>query len=322
MNKMTIAAVIPAYKAQRTIERVIRTIPEFISIIVVVEDSSPDHTREIVEGLAQENGRIRLLHHERNRGVGAAVFSGYEYASKYVDIIVKLDSDGQMDPQYISSLIQPILDDKADYTKGNRFLHVRELSAMPIMRRIGNLGLSFMTKVASGYWNIFDPTNGFTALRTSILPFLDRSRIDDRYFFESSLLIELGVQRAVVRDVYIPARYVNEESSLSIIDTLLRFPIKIASGFLRRVTIQYFIRDFSSFSLLLLWGLIFIAFGLFWSGYHWWLSIQTQIAATTGTVMIGVLPIILGVQFLLQSLVLDIQNMPDQPISSNKTTNN
>jgi len=185
---------------------------------------------------------------------------------------------------------------------------------MPLIRRIGNVGLSFLTKAASGYWNIFDPNNGYTAIHASIVPLLDTNKLHRRYFFESSMLIQLGVIRAVIKDVEIPARYQDEVSSLSEWKALFEFPLRLLAGFLRRLLVQYFVRDFGVFSLLLVSGLGFSIFGLLFGIYHWYLSYKTFTIASTGTVMIAVLPLILGSQLLIQSMIIDMQNMPQIPL--------
>jgi glycosyltransferase involved in cell wall biosynthesis len=307
-----IIVVIPAFQAEKQITDVLRGIPKFVSAIVVIDDCSPDHTSELVTGC--DDSRIHLVRHERNQGVGGAVLSGYRKALELgAEIIVKMDSDDQMDPAYLIPLIAPILAGQADYTKGNRFLHADKLKSMPIIRRIGNAGLSFLTKAASGYWNIFDPTNGYTAIHATIISLLNTSRMHKRYFFESSVLIELGMIRAVARDVLIPARYHNEESSLSEWKALFEFPPHLLAGFLRRLLIQYFLRDFSIFSILLLSGVMFSTFGLVFGLYHWYISSITNTIASTGTVMVAVLPLILGSQLLIQAMIVDMQNIPIEP---------
>jgi glycosyltransferase involved in cell wall biosynthesis len=307
-----IIVVIPAFQAEKQITDVLRGIPKFVSAIVVIDDCSPDHTSELVTGC--NDSRIHLVRHERNQGVGGAVLSGYRKALELgAEIIVKMDSDDQMDPAYLIPLIAPILAGQADYTKGNRFLHADKLKSMPIIRRVGNAGLSFLTKAASGYWNIFDPTNGYTAIHATIISLLNTSRMHKRYFFESSVLIELGMIRAVARDVLIPARYHNEESSLSEWKAFFEFPPRLLAGFLRRLLIQYFLRDFSIFSMLLLSGVMFSSFGLVFGLYHWYISSITNTIASTGTVMIAVLPLILGSQLLIQAMIVDMQNIPIEP---------
>jgi hypothetical protein len=225
-----------------------------------------------------------------------------------------MDGDGQMDPARLPTLVDPIRRGEADYVKGNRFVHTRELMQMPMLRRLGNIGLSFMTKLASGYWAIFDPSNGYIAIHSVVAQLLDPERIHKRFFFENSILIELGLHQAVARDVYIPARYGDETSTLSERRVFFEFPPLLFKGFLRRLAIQYFVRDFNAVSLFAIAGIFAMLFGLVWGGYQWTLSATHGIPASTGTVMIAVLPLILGVQLLLQALVMDVQNARRDPI--------
>jgi glycosyltransferase involved in cell wall biosynthesis len=308
-----IAVVIPAYRAASHIRSVLEGIPSFVHHIVVVDDGSPDETGMIVK--SWPDPRARLVVHARNQGVGGAVLSGYEEALTLgAEILVKMDGDDQMDPAYIWPLVAPILYGQADYAKGNRFLHARELHSMPLVRRIGNAGLSFLTKAASGYWNVFDPTNGYTAIHASVARNLNRANLDRRFFFESSMFLELSLMRAVVRDVSIPARYRNEKSSLSEGRALVQFPARLLRGLLRRWMIQYYLRDFTAFSVFLLTGLSMVLFGTAWGSYHWLQSYRHGGLASTGTVMIAVLPIIVGIQLLLEAVILDIQNVPTRPL--------
>jgi len=308
-----IAVVIPAYKAEQHLTGVIASISARVQHIVVVEDCSPDRTAEVAAALTDP--RIHLVHHTSNQGVGGAMLTGYETAASLgADIMVKMDSDGQMDPAHLPVLLEPLMRGEADYVKGNRFMHLRSLKNMPFKRRIGNIGLSFITKLATGYWSIFDPTNGFTALRTDVYRLLRQENISRRYFFEISMLLELGLVRAVVKDVYLPSRYGSETSSLSEWDALVKFPWKLLAGFLRRIMIEYFIRDFSALSLFLLAGLTGSLFGLVFGISRWYKSFQTGMPTNAGTVMVAVIPFILGIQFLLQTVILDIQNTPRDPI--------
>lgn len=308
-----IAVVIPAYRAESSIESVIRGIPSFVSDIVVVNDASPDGLAAVAA--ATGDARVHVLSHDTNRGVGAAVLTGYREAiARGAEIVAKVDADGQMDPAYLVPLLLPIARGTADYTKGNRFLHAHELRAMPRLRLVGNAFLSLFTKLATGYWQVFDPTNGYTAIDARVIRALDQQRVAPRYFFESSMLIELSRLRAVVEDVYIPAIYRGEVSSLSTRGAVGEFPFKLLAATVRRIFVQYFVRDFSAVSLYLLVGTVFLLFGAVWGAWHWQISVQTNVPATTGTVMIAVLPIILGAQLLLQAVTLDIQNVPERPI--------
>ena len=313
MSLPPIAVVIPAYRAEAHIIQVLSKIPHFVQTIIVVDDRSPDGTAELVG--RYPDPRVRLLRHAENQGVGGAVLTGYEAAiAAGAEIIVKMDSDDQMNPDYLLPLVAPIAIRQADYTKGNRFLHMRQLTSMPILRRVGNAGLSFLTKLASGYWNVFDPTNGYTAISARVARLIRRDAVSMRYFFESSMLLELSLLRAVVRDVPVPAFYGEEKSSLSEGDALVGFPPRLIRGLIRRILVQYFLRDFSAFSIFLIAGIFFTIFGAAWGAYHWYLSNQLGRVASTGTVMIAVLPIVLGIQFLLQCGVWDIQNIPTQPL--------
>ncbi|HVT59291.1 MAG TPA: glycosyltransferase family 2 protein [Thermoanaerobaculia bacterium] len=312
---MRVAVVIPAFRVAGHIEKVIRAIPELVSEIIVVDDASPDDTAQIVSDLGDP--RVHLLRHEHNGGVGAAMITGYRLALELgADIVVKMDGDDQMDPQYLVPLIEPLLSGAADYTKGSRFFFTRQLRKMPRLRRVGNLALSFLTKASSGYWDVFDPTNGYTAVHRGVLEVLDWSNVDRRWFFETSILIELSLARAVVRDVQIPAKYADERSSLSEVRAVFRFPAKLLAAFFRRIWLQYFVREFTPVSLFLVAGLFLSTFGTVWGMVHWVRSGQTGVEASTGTVMIAVVPLILGVQLLLQAVSLDIQGTPKVPLSS------
>jgi dolichol-phosphate mannosyltransferase len=316
-NEVKISIVIPAFHAERYLAKVVDGIPGFVENIIIVDDCSKDNTLELAVHLASKNPKIKIIKHPSNQGVGGAMLSGYDLAYELKsDIIVKMDSDDQMDPNYIKMLIKPILRGEADYSKGNRFLNIKNLSSMPFLRRLGNLGLSFMTKAATGYWNIFDPTNGFTAIYRSIIPMLDKSRIAKRYFFETSMLLQLNLIRAVIKDVPIPSRYGKEDSNLSELKTIFEFPPRLIKGMLFRLWVQYFVQDFNLYSIFLLSGLFLFTFGIIFGAYHWIISAQAHVVTPTGTVMIAVLPVILGVQFLLQAISLDVQNVPKDPLQN------
>jgi dolichol-phosphate mannosyltransferase len=310
-----VAVVIPAFRAAAHIADVLANVPPDVTWIVVVDDASPDNTSAVVADAARRDPRIRLLRHDVNQGVGGAVLTGYDEAHRLgAEVVVKMDSDGQMDPRYLPALVEPILRGQADYTKGNRYVHARQLQSMPLLRRVGNLGLSLLTKLASGYWNLFDPTNGYTAIHASLIPLLNRQSIARRYFFESSMLLELSLLRAVTRDVYIPAKYGDETSHLSEMSALIEFPRSLLRGFLRRLWIQYVVRDFGITSVFMLGGSALLSFGLVFGGWHWIRAIQSFVPTPTGTVMLALLPVILGVQLLLQAVTGDVQNVPAAPL--------
>jgi len=309
-----ICVVIPMYRVEPYIQNVITCIPGWVKYIIAVDDASTDNSAGVVAQI--DDPRIILIRNELNLGVGGAMLAGYNRAVELgATVIVKMDGDGKMDPDYLPDLLRPIIEGRADYTKGNRFADNQMLYSMPFIRRMGNLGLSFLLKLASGYWKIFDPTNGYTAVDALVFQKIDQTKIHHRYFFESSLLIELNLLGAVMVDVMIPASYKGETSSLSISRALWEFPKLILQGFLRRLWLQYFVLDFSPGSLFLVVGSLLMLFGTVWGGVKWIHSIQVGVAATTGTVMIAVLPFILGFQLLLQAINFDLQRSPTEPKS-------
>jgi glycosyltransferase involved in cell wall biosynthesis len=265
---------------------------------------------------AKKDGRITLIRHAENLGVGGAMVSGFRKALELgVQIVIKLDGDGQMDPAHIPALIMPLIQGKADYVKGNRFRDFQSLQQMPFVRRLGNLGLSFLTKVATGYWGIFDPTNGFFAIRAEILAQLPLDKIDRRYFFETSMLANLYLIGALVMDIPIPARYGGETSNLSIRRTLFEFPLKLLITFLRRILLRYYIYDFSMMSLYLMIGIPLLLFGGIFGGVKWIEYASRGIPAPTGTVMLPTLSVILGIQILLSAIEIDMNSTPRKALS-------
>jgi len=308
-QKHVITVVIPTYKVIKHIEKVIRTLPKFINNIIVVDDRCPEESGKFVESLNINN--VHVIYNETNQGVGGAVISGYQKAIELnADIIIKVDGDGQMNPEYIEKLIYPIVKNKADYTKGNRFNDFKALKKMPKIRLFGNSALSFLVKASSGYWNIMDPTNGFTAITKEAILGLELDNISKRYFFESDILINLNIENCVVKDISLPAKYEDEESSLSITKVLFDFPPKLLKGFVKRIFYKYYIYNFNMASIYMLLGFPMFIFGFLYGSVSWYQSVTNTIEASTGTVMLSALPIILGVQFLLQAISIDIDSVP------------
>jgi dolichol-phosphate mannosyltransferase len=308
-----VAVVIPCFNVAAHVEATVRSVPAWVRTIVAVDDGSADATRQVLDGI--HDTRLIRISHERNQGVGAAVVTGYRAALRQgAEICVKMDGDGQMSADDLPRLVAPLLLGEADYAKGNRFWMLDALRAMPRIRLIGNGILSFLTKLASGYWSIFDPTNGYTAIREPVLRKLDFRRLHRRYFFETSMLIELNIHRAVIRDVEMPARYGSEPSSLRVGSVMIRFPLLLLRGLTRRFFWRYMIRDFNVLTLSVLTGIPALLFGVTFGGYHWWLSLTTGVPATPGTTILAALPIILGFQCILTALVLDVLYQPVSPI--------
>ncbi len=308
---MKIAVVIPCYKVEKHIEEVIFNLPEVVTYIITVNDCSPDGTEALLLDLQKKNSKIIYLKNEKNLGVGGAMIAGYMKSLELgCDITIKMDGDGQMDARYLPALIKPIVDDKADFVKGNRFRDFRSVKKMPLVRRFGNMGLSFLIKAASGYWNIFDPTNGFFAIRNETLSNIDFGKIHKRYFFESSQLIELYYLNAVVQDINMVANYGNEVSNLSIFKTLFEFPPKLLRAFLKRILLKYFLYDFNIASVYFLVGMPLFLLGSIYGGLSFIKYASQHLEAPTGTVVIPTLLIMLGFQLLLSAITYDIGNYP------------
>ena len=308
--KPQIAAVLPCYKTRDQVLEVLAAMPELISHIYCVDDACPDGTGKRIEEDCTDP-RVRVLYHPNNKGVGGAVKTGFIQAqSEGADVIVKIDSDGQMDPGIVHKFVDPILQGRADYTKGNRFFHPRSLRGMPNIRLFGNAVLSFMNKFSSGYWHLFDPNNGYVAIHAKVLALLPLESIADRYFFETDMLFRLNTVRAVVLDIPMPAQYGTEISNLRIHRVLGSFFKGHIKNFIKRVFYNYFLRDFHAASLQLILALILLPFGTIYGGIHWLEAVRTGALTPTGIIMAAALPIIIGIQMLLSVLQFDIENTP------------
>lgn len=310
----TIAVVIPCFKVKKHILNVVHRIGPEVSAIYVVDDDCPEQSGNFVESNCTDP-RIRVLYHRENKGVGGATKTGFLQALQDGhEIMIKVDGDGQMDPKLIPRFIRPIKKGYADYTKGNRFFSIESVGEMPRIRVVGNAILSFLTKVTSGYWNLMDPANGYLAIHRCVLAILPLKKIEDRYFFETDMLFRLNTFRAVISEVPMDSIYANEKSNLSILKVVMEFPRKHLVRCFKRIYYNYFLRDFNMCSIELTAGLVSLLFGVIFGSIHWYLSISQNIPATTGTVMVAALPIILGFQLLLAAIHYDVTNIPEKPI--------
>ncbi len=310
-----IAVVIPCYRVVRHIGATLRRIGREVSLIYCVDDGCPDGSGAIAERVARDDPRIQVAHHDHNMGVGAAVLTGYRRAiADGADVIVKLDGDGQMAPELIPELVAPILRGEADYVKGNRFFNLDNLRAMPWIRVFGNAGLSFLSKLSSGYWNLFDPTNGFTAIHASVAAILPFDKLNQRYFFESDILFRLNILRAVTKEIPHEARYADERSNLRIGPALLTFPFLHLRNYMKRLFYSYFLRDFNLASISLMVGVLLMGFGITFGVAKWIRGSQLDVLSPPATVMLAALPIVLGWQALLSFLNFDVANVPHCPL--------
>lgn len=311
---MRIGVIIPCYRVTRYVVDVIDAIGPEVDAIFAVDDCCPENSGNFIE-LNCKDPRVSVLRHDVNRGVGGAVITGYMAClAADVDILVKVDGDGQMDPRLIPQFVAPILSGEADYTKGNRFFLISEVRRMPSVRLIGNACLSFITKLSSGYWSIFDPTNGYTAIHRRALEAIDHRTLSQRYFFETDMLIRLGEVRAVVLDVPMRPVYGDEISNLRIGNIFGEFLRKHLHATARRILYSYFLRDFNAASISFLFGLAFLLFGIVFGAFEWMDSARRGEPATTGTVFLAALPIIMGMQMMQFFLSYDTNAEPKRPI--------
>ena len=309
-----IAVVIPCYRVAQHILGVIEGLGPEVGRIYVVDDQCPEGSGKLVQEQCRDP-RVRVLFNEQNQGVGGAVMTGYRQAIEDgCAILVKVDGDGQMDPAMLAPLVAPIASGQADYAKGNRFYDLARIGQMPAIRVFGNSVLSFMAKLSTGYWSTFDPANGFTAIDARVANLLPMAKISRRYFFETDMLFRLGTLRAVVVDIPMHARYGDETSNLRIGRILPEFLAKHARNLFKRVFYNYFLRDMSVASLELVAGLGLLAFGIAFGAWNWWASLQANTVTPVGTIMFAVLPILVGLQFLLAFLAFDIASVPRQPL--------
>lgn len=314
ISQQRVAVVIPCYKVTRHIMEVISGIGPECSRIYVVDDCCPEQSGDFVL-LNCPDPRVRVLRNTQNMGVGGAVMTGYEAAlAESMDIVIKIDGDGQMDPALIPDFIFPIIAGEADYTKGNRFFDLEGIRSMPKSRLFGNAILSFMTKLSAGYWDLFDPTNGYTAIHKDVLQRLPFSKISRRYFFETDMLFRLNTIRAVVVDVPMNAFYGDEVSNLQVSNIVGEFLGKHLRNFCKRIFYNYYLRDMSLASIELPLGLLMIMFGLVFGGYHWLGSVRAGMPTPAGTVMVAGLPLLVGLQFVLAFIAYDIASTPRRVI--------
>lgn len=297
--------VIPSFRAETTLEHTINGIGNEVDNIIIVNDASPDRTIEVVKSI--EDKRITLLEHKRNFGVGVAMKTGIAKAlEEGADIVIKMDADNQMDPKYIPDLIVEIKSGRIDCCKGSRWQYGINRNNIPKLRLWGNTVLTFLTRLATGYWQLSDPNNGYIAWSRGILKRIDWNQVHDRFFFETSMLVQLNLLNATVVDIPMEPRYLGERSTLNPLKAIPEFGWNLFLYGVKRWWQKYFLYDMTAVSIFLIFGGLLVIFGGSWGFYQWrWHAIKS-IVTPTGTVMIAVLPLLVGIILLIQALVLDI----------------
>lgn len=311
-----IAIVIPCFNAARHVVSVLARIGPECWRVYVVDDGCPQRSGDIVEAQCSDP-RVQVIRHAANQGVGGAVVTGYRAAiADGAKVIVKIDGDAQMAPELVPAFVAPILSGQADYTKGNRFYDLANITRMPRLRIVGNAILSFMAKISCGYWDLFDPTNGYTAIHAGVARQLPFDKISKRYFFETDMLFRLNTIRAVVVDVPMSPEYGDEVSSLRESRVAGEFLRKHLVNAAKRVFYNYFLRDFTIASLELVFGVVLLAFGIAYGMANWIPNARAGVPTTPGTVILSALAVLAGLQFLLAFAGFDMSSTPKRPIQS------
>jgi glycosyltransferase involved in cell wall biosynthesis len=307
-----IAVVVPAHNEQALIETTIKSIPDYVEHVIVVDDASTDETYAVA--MAVNDPRVEVIRHETNTGVGGAVLSGHRRAAdRGADVAVVMAGDGQMDPAHLPELLDAICVHGYDFAKGNRFFAFGSFAGMPRHRIVGSMIIGLLTKAATGYWQIFDPLNGYTAIRTSVLQRIPLDRIRRDYSFEADLLIHLNTVGALALDVPIPARYGSEVSGVRLPRASVSFLSTLFRGFWRRMLWKYMLWSFSPVALFFLSGLALTAWGM---GVGIWVALRSigPEVPTTATVLLAVGPLLVGVNLLVMAALLDVLESRRTPL--------
>jgi glycosyltransferase involved in cell wall biosynthesis len=304
----TVAVVVPAYNEEPLVASTCENIPDFVDRIILVDDASTDATAD----RAKRDPRVELIEHERNQGVGAAIVTGYRRAiAEEIDVTCVMAADGQMDPDDLETLVRAVASGEVDYAKANRLFTGQAWSLIPRTRYLGNAMLSFLTKIASGYWHVADSQSGYTAVNLETLRLLDLDRLYRRYGFPNDMLVHLNVWNRRVRDYPSRPIYgVGERSGIRLRSVVPRITWLLVKGFFWRMREKYVIRDFHPLVLFYMLGLL-----LFWAGVILGL-VETglRIAGNPipfATIVLVALFIISGVQLLLFAMWFDMESNKD-----------
>lgn len=307
-REKTVCVVIPAYNEEVLIVRTVTTIPHFVDHIVVVDDHSRDRTSEVVRELAGRDPRVHLIRHEVNRGVGGAIATGYIWCRENdVDIAVVMAGDGQMDPLDLPALLDPVVEDRADYSKGNRLVTGEAWKKIPRVRYLGNSALTFLTKIASGYWHVTDSQTGYTALNKKALKLLPLEEIFPRYGMPNDFLVTLNIYNMRVADVPVnPIYNIGEKSGIRPIRFIPRLALLILRLFIKRMVQKYIIRDFHPLVLFYLFGVFSLALDLPLGVLFFWRWIANGVVPEITALAIAFVTL-LGFQSILFAMLFDME---------------
>ena len=302
-----IAVVVPAYKEEILIGPTLTSIPDFIDKIYAINDGSPDRTGELIDECSRSDHRIIPIHHTKNRGVGAAIISGYKQAlSDEIDIVSVMAGDNQMDPGFLPELLDPIVGGLSDYAVGNRLINEKFRQGMSKWRFVGNSVLTLLTKIASGYWQLMDPQNGYTAISSRALETISLDAIYPRYGYCNDLLVWLNSFGFRVRNVPHPARYGIERSKIKYSTYIVRLSWLLLNAFIWRLKTKYVVLSFHPLVFFYLFGFGFTFLGFLFGVYALYFKFILDYAIFVPAV-VSVILFALGVQFVLFAMLFDMQ---------------
>lgn len=306
---LRVAAILPCYNEEKLIAKTVNTLPDFVDFIIAVDDQSKDHTWKIIKDLAKKNKRVVPIQNEVNQGIGGAYIHGFNVAQeKNADLIFTMAGDAQCNQNYMPNMIDTLLDENLDYVKANRFVHLEELKQMPTFRRVGNTVITILTKFSSGYYSIFDSQNGYGVFKRKTIEKLPFEHIGRRYDYENTLLIALAIMGAKIKDEPVPAIYGDEQSTIPVFKTTMRALNVVWKGFWRRIYHKYVLINFHPIALFIFGGLLLGSLGFLFGLYLVIAKLAADVTPSSGTVMLAVLPIILGFQLLLSAVTMDMNN--------------
>jgi glycosyltransferase involved in cell wall biosynthesis len=309
-RNLKVAIVVPAYNEEKLLTKTIETTPSLVDYIIIVNDASTDNTAEVANKLAKQHKRVTTLHNETNGGIGFSLMRGFKYCLDKTDsqAIGIVAGDAQCDPNYIKPMLDVFVDEGYDYVKANRFFHLHELKAMPKYRKIGNIFISLLTKFSTGYYSISDTQNGYGFFRRSILERVNFEFVKERYDYENTMLVALSIVGARLKDYPVPAIYGDETSTIKFLPTALRALRAVWVGFWRRIYYKYVLNSFHPVALFLFSGMLLFLIGLAMSGFVVYEKIAHDLTPSTGTIMLVILPLLVGLQLLLTAITMDMNN--------------
>lgn len=302
-----IGVVIPAYNEESLILDTLRSIPRYVDSVYVVDDCSTDGMPLIIQEFAKSDPRVVYIRHDTNRGVGGAIVSGYKRALKdKMDITAVMAGDNQMDPAYLPDFLDPIVEGKADYTKGNRLLNREYRTGMSRWRTTGNMILTLLTKIASGYWQAVDPQNGYTAISSRVLKTIDLDSIYPYYGYCNDMLIKLNVYGFQVVNVSHPARYGKEKSKIKYSRYILKVSLLLLSGFIWRSKTKYIVLGFHPLIFFYFFGTMLSILGFMGSIYASYFKLF-QGGALFERGILSLITLMMGLNFIFFAMLFDMQ---------------